>query len=158
MGKCANKAYRTEPKRDVKTKRLNERQLRFANLVVKGIAPLEAYRIAYDADTSLPSVAVRSSRMAQNPYIIAYMDKIRAPIIKKLGLDLQDHLEKLEEIRDLAMDKGNFGAAVSSEVSRGKAAGLYIERSESTIRSLNANVTVPPEQLADIAAALLRKI
>jgi hypothetical protein len=159
MGKCANSAYRTIPKRDVETKRLSHKQTRFADLVLKGISPSEAYVIAYETpDPNIISIPALASRLVQNPYIVAYMNRIRAPVVKKLGLDLQEHLEKLEEIRDLAIDKGNFGAAVSSEVSRGKAAGLYIERSESTVRSLNANITVPPDQLKDIAAALLRKI
>ena len=33
-------------------------------------------------------------------------------------------------MRDQAIDKGNLTAAVSAEVQRGRAAGLYVERTE----------------------------
>ena len=38
--------------------------------------------------------------------------------------------KKLAEIRDAAMQNGNFPAAVAAEKSRGQAAGLYIDRKE----------------------------
>ncbi len=139
---------------------INERQMRFCELIVAGYGSNKAYQVAYDIPDEKvdPTVAVRGSKMMRNPKVVAHLDKIRAPTIVRLGLTLEKHLDKLEEIRDAALKAGNFGAAVTAEVSRGKAVGLYIERSESTVRSLNANVTVPPEQLKDIAAALLTKI
>lgn len=45
-------------------------------------------------------------------------------------LTLEDHLDKLAELRDDAQANGKFAAAVSAEVSRGKAAGLYTSKSE----------------------------
>ena len=36
----------------------------------------------------------------------------------------------MAEIRDEAINKGNLTAAVSAEVQRGRAAGLYVERKE----------------------------
>ena len=36
----------------------------------------------------------------------------------------------MAKIRDQAMEKGNLTAAVSAEVQRGRAAGLYVERKE----------------------------
>lgn len=36
-----------------------------------------------------------------------------------------DHLEKLQEIRDLALDGGKFTAALGAELAIGKAVGLY---------------------------------
>lgn len=45
-------------------------------------------------------------------------------------LTLEDHLEKLAELRDDAQANGKFAAAVSAEVSRGRAAGLYTNKTE----------------------------
>jgi ABC-type ATPase with predicted acetyltransferase domain len=36
----------------------------------------------------------------------------------------------MAEIRDAAMEKGNYAAAVAAEKSRGQAAGLYVSRTE----------------------------
>ena len=41
-----------------------------------------------------------------------------------------DEVKKLAEIRDLAMQNGNYPAAVAAEKSRGQAAGIYIDRKE----------------------------
>jgi hypothetical protein len=55
---------------------------------------------------------------------------VKAKIIKeKLKLNklysLEDHVKKLQEIRDGAMDDENWKTALSAEVAVGKAAGLY---------------------------------
>ena len=38
------------------------------------------------------------------------------------------HLAELDRIKSAALKKGSFSSAVNAEVSRGKAAGLYIDR------------------------------
>ena len=45
-------------------------------------------------------------------------------------LTLAKHLNNLEKIRDEAFSNKAFGAAVTAEINRGKAAGLYIDRKE----------------------------
>ena len=42
------------------------------------------------------------------------------------------------EIRDKALSKGSFSAAVAAEVARGKAAGLYVTKSELTINKIES--------------------
>lgn len=54
---------------------------------------------------------------------------------EKAQLTLETHLQTLAELRDKALAKENFGAAVTAEVSRGKPAGLYVERTD--IKDLN---------------------
>jgi hypothetical protein len=44
----------------------------------------------------------------------------------------------LKDIRDGAMRNGAWSAAVTAEVSRGKAAGLYINRSELTVNKVES--------------------
>jgi CTP-dependent riboflavin kinase len=38
------------------------------------------------------------------------------------------HIAELDRIKDKALKKGSFSSAVNAEISRGKAAGLYIDR------------------------------
>ena len=42
--------------------------------------------------------------------------------------DMVKHIAELDRIEDKALKKGSFSSAVNAEVSRGKAAGLYIDR------------------------------
>jgi hypothetical protein len=49
---------------------------------------------------------------------------------KKFEVTFSRHVRQLAKIRDQAIDKGNLTAAVSAEVQRGRAAGLYVERKE----------------------------
>ena len=56
----------------------------------------------------------------------------------KAGLNLSTHLTDLKDIRDGAMRNGAWSAAVTAEVSRGKAAGLYINRSELTVNKVES--------------------
>ena len=46
--------------------------------------------------------------------------------------DLKIHLEALAELRNIAARKGQFAAAVSAEIARGKAMGLYQEQAGDT--------------------------
>ena len=53
---------------------------------------------------------------------------------------LEDHLSKLQEIRDMALEDGNYRIALSAEISVGKAAGLYervADINETTSENLN---------------------
>jgi hypothetical protein len=56
---------------------------------------------------------------------------------KKVGLDLATHLTDLKDIREGAMRNGAWSAAVGAEVARGKAAGLYINRSELVVSKVD---------------------
>ena len=47
---------------------------------------------------------------------------------KKYEVDYSKHIAELGKIRQQALEKGAWSAAVNAEVARGKAAGLYIER------------------------------
>ena len=47
---------------------------------------------------------------------------------KKYEVDYGKHIAELGKIRQAALQKGAWSAAVNAEVARGKAAGLYIEQ------------------------------
>lgn len=63
------------------------------------------------------------------------LDLMMHPLVKRKVMEigsrmrqkytLEDHLEKLQEIRDLALAENNLKIALTAELSVGKAAGLY---------------------------------
>ena len=65
---------------------------------------------------------------------------------KKVELDLSTHLTDLKDIREGAMRNGAWSAAVTAEVARGKAAGLYINRSELVVNKVE---TMNKEQILE---------
>ena len=48
--------------------------------------------------------------------------------VQKHEVTYTKHIAELDRIKDKALKKGSFSSAVNAEVSRGKAAGLYIDR------------------------------
>jgi hypothetical protein len=56
--------------------------------------------------------------------------EIKTELAYRTDVTFENHVSKMAEIRDAAMEKGNFTAAVAAEKSRGQAAGLYVSRSE----------------------------
>ncbi len=54
-----------------------------------------------------------------------------AEAAERANITLDSHIATLAQLRDTANALGQMGAAVTAETNRGKAAGLYVERSES---------------------------
>jgi len=46
------------------------------------------------------------------------------------AVSLENHLSTLHDLREEAKDQGQISAAITAEVHRGKAGGLYIDRRE----------------------------
>ena len=112
-------------------KRLTEMQQKFAQLLVTNEGrktPTEcAIEAGYDKDTAY----VRASELRnpkKYPLVVKYIGEIREEYQKKYDVDQGKHIAELGKIRQQALAKGAWSAAVNAEVARGKAAGLYIEQ------------------------------
>ena len=112
-------------------KRLTEMQQKFAQLLVTNEGrktPTEcAIEAGYDKDTAY----VRASELRnpkKYPLVVKYIGEIREEYQKKYDVDYGKHIAELGKIRQQALAKGAWSAAVNAEVARGKAAGLYIEQ------------------------------
>ena len=91
----------------------------------------EAYRQAYKANgMSLKTINEAASRLASNSKVIARLQELRAPVVEKAQITLEQHLADLQRLRDLAEASEKFGPAVTAEMARGKASGLYVDRVE----------------------------
>ncbi|WP_341928806.1 terminase small subunit [Methyloversatilis discipulorum] len=91
----------------------------------------DAYRSAYEAKNMAPATVNRKAKeLLDNGKIAARIAEIRAAAAARVGLTLEQHLNDLKRLRDLAETNGKYGPAVQAEVARGKAAGLYTDKVE----------------------------
>jgi len=89
----------------------------------------EAYRRAYSTSgMKPPTINVRAKELLDNSKIAVRLEELRAPAIQRAQLTLEEHLRELAELRELAKQKGDYGAATTAETNRGKASGLYVTR------------------------------
>jgi len=114
-------------------KRLTEMQKRFAELLVFGgpDGPLSKSEAAELAGYSPKRSRVEGSELTNprhSPLVVQYIGKLHDERLQKHEVTYAKHIAELDRIKDKALKKGSFSSAVNAEVSRGKAAGLYIDR------------------------------
>jgi len=112
-------------------KPLTSKEEKFAQLVASGKTQADAYRGAYDAKNMLDAtIASKASIVMAKGHVRARVEELRKPIVSKVQMTLETHLEDLLELRRLAVQDGKYAAAVSAEIARGKAAGLIVDKAE----------------------------
>lgn len=85
----------------------------------------EAYRRSYDAESAKPETVNRTAKeLLDNPKIAARLAELRAPIIAKAQLTVEDLLRELEEARRLALETEAPAPAVSATMGKAKLLGL----------------------------------
>ena len=111
-------------------KQLTERQIKFAELLVYNEGRKSAAEAAYEAGyKTRPRQAASELRKPRvSPLVVKYIGELRAEVQEKFGIDLSRHLGELAKLRDDAMKKGAWSAAINAEVARGKAGGLYVDQ------------------------------
>ena len=60
--------------------------------------------------------------------VVKYIGELRAEVQEKYGISFEKHISELAQIRNQALEKGAWSAAVNAEVARGKAGGLYVDQ------------------------------
>jgi len=112
-------------------KRLTEMQMKFAHEIVSNEGRKNGFECAKDAGYAEDSARVRASEL-QNPklfpLVVKYIGELREEYQKKYAVTFERHISELGKIRQEALAKGAWSAAVNAEIARGKAAGLYIEQ------------------------------
>lgn len=113
---------------------LTGKQLAFAQHYAIHGDGAAAYRACYDVspDAKNATCTRNAKHILDNPAVLAKLAEIRQPAADAVGLTLKTHLEKLEELRNAAAEAGQHAAAITAEISRGKAVGLYIDRKQVT--------------------------
>ena len=118
------------------SKKLTPKQEKFAQNVAKGMKKKDAAKQAgYSEKNAGRAGTMLTSK--SNPEVQDRIHALQTKAASKAELTLGNHLVDLKEIRDGAMRNGAWSAAVTAEVARGKAAGLYVNRSELTVNRVD---------------------
>lgn len=114
---------------------LTEKQERFCIAYVATGNASESYRRAYSCEKMKEaSINRKAKEQMDNGNIAARIAVLRAPAVKNAQVTLEQHLNDLKRLRDLAEVSEKYGPAVAAEIARGKASGLYVD-------NVNLNVT-----------------
>ena len=112
-------------------KKLTEMQIKFAHELVTNEGRKYGYECAIEAGyekTRARQTAYELQNPKLFPLVVKYIGEIREEYQKKYDVTYGRHITELGKIRQAALSKGAWSAAVNAEVARGKAAGLYIEQ------------------------------
>ena len=108
-------------------------QKRFAEYLIFGgpDGPVSKSEAAELAGYSPKRSRVEGSELTNprlSPLVVQYIGKLQDERLQKHEVSYSKHIAELDRIKQAALKKGSFSSAVNAEVSRGKAAGLYIDR------------------------------
>jgi len=112
-------------------KRLTEMQMKFAHELVSNEGRKYAFQCAIDAGYEKDRSRVTASELTnpkKYPLVVKYIGELREEYQKKYAVTFERHIAELGKIRQNALNKGAWSAAINAEVARGKAAGLYVEQ------------------------------
>ena len=114
-------------------KRLTEMQKRFAEYLVFGgpdgpVYKSEAAKMAGYSEKRCRQESTELTNPRHAPLVVKYIDELKQERMLKFGVTYESHIAELARIKDLALKKSSFSAAVNAETNRGKAGGLYIDR------------------------------
>jgi len=114
-------------------KRLTEMQMRFAEFIVFGgpDGPMTQGEAAIAAGYSTKRARSEGSELMNprlSPLVVSYVGKLKEERLEKHKVTYDTHVAELARIKEMALKKNSFSAAVNAETNRGKAGGLYIER------------------------------
>ena len=114
-------------------KRLTEMQQRFAEFLVFGgpdgpVTQGEAAKLAGYSEKRCRQEGSELCNPRLSPLVVQYIGKLKEERLRKFEVTYEGHVAELARLREAALKKGSFSSAVNAEASRGKAAGLYIDR------------------------------
>ena len=116
----------------------------FCQNIVRGMGQSDAYRAAYDTSRYKErTIHAAAKTVAQRPHVMARVAEIRAPVLKRVEITLENHLIRLGELSNLAAAKDQYSAAINGEMLRGKVSGLYVDKSET--KNININGSLASE-------------
>tara|TARA_R110000744_G_scaffold98312_3_gene189933 strand:+ start:67 stop:600 length:534 start_codon:yes stop_codon:yes gene_type:complete len=109
---------------------LNSKQKLFCKEYLKGQTATEAaIKAGYTKDRK-GAKTQGSVLLNHNPVVRNYLIDLEISASERDAVSLENHLSTLHDLREEAKDQGQISAAITAEVHRGKAGGLYIDRRE----------------------------
>jgi len=109
---------------------LNQKQKKFCKEYLKGQTATDAaIKAGYTKDRK-GAKTQGSVLLNHNPVVRNYLIELELSLAERDAISLETHLSTLHDLREEATDQGQISAAITAEVHRGKAGGLYIDRRE----------------------------
>lgn len=135
---------------------LTDKQQKFVGALLEGNTSADAYRRAYDTENMASrTIWAEASRLRADRNVAAWLAAARKAGLGRQVVTLEGHLAELENLRQIAIETGNVGAAVQAEQLRGKVAGHYVERLEvkhdDPMAILRELAAISPTAAADLA-------
>jgi len=108
-------------------------QKRFAEFIIFGgpdgpVSQSEAAKLAGYSANRCRQEGSELMNPRLSPLVAKYIGELKEERLKKFEVNYENHIAELARLREAALKKGSFSSSVNAEVSRGKAAGLYIDR------------------------------
>jgi hypothetical protein len=113
----------------------------FCQNIVRGNNQTDAYRAAYDTSNYKPAtIHKRALEVISKGHVRGRIAELRAPVIKKVQITLEEHINRLGELSSRAAAKDQYSAAINGEMLRGKVSGLYVDKVETKNINLNGSL------------------
>ena len=109
---------------------ITAKQRKFAELLIRYDGEKSATECAISAGYPKKTARIYASRLQsakEFPKVAHYISLLREEVHKKYMSNLTRHMKRLDHLSKSAEADKNYSAAVNAEVSRGRAAGLYVE-------------------------------
>ena len=119
---------------------LTRRQRSFAQILVKEngrATPTECAKMAGYSEKSATQIASNLQNPKMFPKVVEYIDSLTKDYAQSAKIKFMKHARELARLRDLAIDKDQYSAAINAEYRRGLLGGFYIERKEVVTASLD---------------------
>ena len=116
---------------------LTPKQEKFCQGIVSGMNQSDAYRHAYDVgeNTTPLSVNQMAYELIQNPNIASRIEQLKLPIAERVGRTLEQHIERLLYLGNMAEGLEKVEASIKAEETIGKVLGYYVNKTELTGRN-----------------------
>lgn len=106
--------------------RITENMKRFAhNYVNERMNAADAYQNAYDTSYARHAVTQRAHELLKRPHVAALVNELRRQQGDMLHVSIPSLALEIEEIKALAMEKGQYATALNAVISKGKLFGFW---------------------------------
>ena len=119
---------------------LTRRQRAFAQYLVKEngrSTPTECAKMAGYSEHSATQIACNLQNFKMFPRVVEYIDQLTKDYAQAAKIDFMKHAREMARLRDLAIEKDQFSAAINAEYRRGLLGGFYVDRKEVVTASLD---------------------
>lgn len=114
---------------------LTPKQEKFCQGIVSGMNQSDAYRFAYDVTDMLPTTVNNEAYvLMQSHDITARIEHLKKPIAERVGRTLEQHIERLLYLGNMAEGLEKVEASIKAEETIGKVLGYYVNKTELTGR------------------------